>query len=122
MNNITQTNISFCATPKEISDIKKACNDLSGKINTKHAVHIPIDTAELNGKFIISSIPDKNGKIKIKVKLKDEQNKGFASKYVQYGNVDENKKFITEEKNQLKISDMLDRFKDTLKKMREENP
>lgn len=122
MEKISNANVSFYASPKEIGDIKKACNDLSQKMNSKKAVHIPVDTAELNGKFYISSIPDGKGKIKLKVKLKKDNNEGYASKYIQYGNVEDNKKFISDEKNQMQISDLLDRFKETLKKMREENP
>lgn len=121
MTSINLRTQSFGATAKDCANIDKACNELSKKIQGNEESSVCVDTSEINGKVRLFSSPISENKTKIKMKFFEDNGDTFASTVLTEGSIEENIKYIKDEKNQSKIAELLDEMKDVLKGMRERN-
>lgn len=122
MTSINLKPLSFGATPKEIANIKQACNELSEKIQKNEESFVSVDTTEINGKVSLFSTPVSENESKIKMKvLMGKNGDSFASTVLTEGSNEENMKYIKDAKNQSKIIEILDEMKSIFNGMNERN-
>ncbi len=118
MTSINLRPLSFGATQQEIKNIKKACDDLSKKMNDEQSVTSIADTAEIGGKLFLTSEPAGNGISKLSVSYRKDADT-FSSTFLNEGTAQENISFVKKAANQEKIASLLDKFKSILEGMEE---
>lgn len=114
MNKVNSSKINFCATPKEIKSVKRACEILSQKVMQKGITDVPVDTAEIGSKTFLSAL--NNGKKSV-IKLEMMNAQGIKSyTCLNFQTPEKNAQFLKASSTPNIIAEVLDRLKSALKK------